>query len=194
MKTLRDLSPQVASLLLLLGFALTCHARVIRLAVDSRETPVYAPNYERLRGRFFGELDPANPLNAIINDIELGPRNSQGKVEYSATFTLLVPRDLTKASGVLWYEVPNRGNSPLNPAPSADAIAAGHILLSSGWQGDLTPRSDLETISVPIARNRDGSDITGPVLARIANLPPGAKTARLDNGFAALRYQIPATH
>ena len=138
----------------------------VRIVVEARETPAYAPNYERLRGRFFGELDPADPLNAIINDIELGPRNSRGKVEYSATFTLLVPRDLSKASGVLWYEVPNRGNSPLNPVPSPDAIAAGHILLSSGWQGDLAPQPDLETISVPIAKNRDGSDITGPVLAQ----------------------------
>src|SRR5947209_13861876 len=188
----RSLSPGAASLLALLAFGLISHARVVRIVVEGRETPAYAPTYERLRGRFFGELDPADPLNAIINDIELGPRNSRGNVEYSATFTLLVPRNLSKASGVLWYEVPNRGNSPLNPFPLPDAIAAGHILLSSGWQGDLPQRPNLETISVPIAKNRDGSAITGPVLARISNLAAGAKTARLDIGYAALRYQIPA--
>jgi hypothetical protein len=93
----------------------------------------------------------------------------------------------------MWYEVPNRGNSPLNPRPSADALAAGHVILSSGWQGDLTPRPGLETITVPIARNRDGSPVTGPVLARLSNLPAHSTTASLEGGFAGLHYQVPAT-
>src|SRR5947209_655252 len=145
----------------------TCTARVTRLQIETREAPSYAPGWERLTGKAFGELDPAHPLNAVIMDIDHAPRNAHGRVEYSATFTLLIPRDLSRASGVLWYEVPNRGNSPLNPRPSADALAAGHILLSSGWQGDLTPREGLETIAVPLAKNPDRSSITGPVLARL---------------------------
>src|SRR5438270_848462 len=96
-------------------------------------------------------------------------QDEEAPTMHGTSFTLLVPRNLSTASGVLWYEVPNRGNSPLNPFPLPDAIAAGHILLSSGWQGDLPQRPNLETISVPIAKNRDGSAITGPVLARISN-------------------------
>jgi hypothetical protein len=129
--------------------------------------------------------------SAVINDILLAPRNTRGKVEYSATFTLLRPVDPAKASGVLWYEVPNRGNSPLNPRPSADALSAGHILLSSGGQGDLTPRAGVETITVPVARNADGSSITGPVLYRISNTR--GPTASLQSGYDGLRYQTPAT-
>ena len=150
-----------------------------------------AGQYERLTGHFYGELDPKDALNAIINDILLALRNARGLVEYSATFTLLRPVDSSKVSGVLWYEVPNRGNSPLNPRPSLDALTAGHILVSSGWQGDLAPRAGLETIAVPVARNADGSPITGPVLYRISNLR--GQTASLQAGYGGLRYQLPAT-
>ena len=120
---------------------------MVRIVVESRESPAFAGRsfgsagqYERLAGRFYGEIDPQDVHNAIINDILLALRNTRGRVEYSATFTLLRPRDSAKASGILWYEVPNRGNSPLNQRPPVDALAAGHVLLSSGWQGDLTPR------------------------------------------------------
>jgi hypothetical protein len=167
-------------------------ARVVRVVMESRDSPAFAAgSYERVTGHFLGELDPSDPLNAVINDLLLAPRNQRGKVEYSATFTLLFPRDASKASGVLWYEVPNRGNSPLNPRPPADALAAGHILLSSGWQGDLAPRPGAETISTPVARNADGSSITGPVLYRISN--SRGSTTSLLNGYAGLRYQTPAT-
>jgi hypothetical protein len=170
-----------------------CHARVLRVTIDSRESPAEAPQYEKLTGRFVGELDPASPINSVINDIGLAVRNSRGKVEYTATFTLLRPKDPAKSSGVMWYEVPNRGNSPVNRRPSADAIAAGNILLSSGWQGDLAPQAGLETIAVPVARNADGSPLTGPVLARLTDLPAGATTASLTGGYSGLRYQYPAT-
>jgi hypothetical protein len=159
--------PHVGILLLVL--AVPAPARVTRLVIEHRET-------ERLTGRFFGSLDPAHPLNGIINDLSLAPRNSAGLVEYSATFTLLLP---AKPDGVLWYEVPNRGNMALSPA-------GGHILVASGWQGDLTPRPGLETITVPIAPN-----VTGPVLARLSNIR--GTTASLETGFAALRYQRPVT-
>ena len=182
-----------ASSIACLIFAAQSQARVVKLTVEFRESPAYAKDYERLTGRFFGELDPADPLNAIINDIALAPRNARGRVEYAATFTLLRPTDRARASGVMWYEVPNRGNSPLNPRPSADALRAGHVIVSSGWQGDLAPRPGLETITVPIARNPDGSSITGPVLARLSNLPAHSSTASLQAGFSALRYQQPAT-
>jgi len=182
----------------LCAIAVHADARVVLVAVENTESPAFAGQsfgaagqYVRLTGHFFGEIDPRDSLNAIVNDIQLAPRNARGMVEYSATFTLLRPLDSAKASGVLWYEVPNRGNSPLNPRPAADALAAGHILLSSGWQGDIAPRAGAETISVPVARNADGSSITGPVLYRVSNAR-GA-TASLTAGYAGLRYQFPAT-
>src|ERR1700719_3795943 len=40
--------------------------------------------YEKVVGRFHGELDPALPLNAVIVDLDKAPRNARGRVEYSA--------------------------------------------------------------------------------------------------------------
>lgn len=175
-------------------------ARLTRIAIENREAPAYqgrafgaAGRYVRLAGRFYGELDPKAARNAIINDIRLAPPNRQGRVEYSATFTLILPEDPARSSGVLLYEVPNRGNSPLNGRGFDDDLAAGHVLVSSGWQGDLVPRPGAETLTVPAARNPDGTSITGPVLARLSNLAAGSTTASLTTGYGGLTYQRPVT-
>lgn len=167
-------------------------AGVVSIAVESRETAPEAPGYERITGHYVGEMDPDSRVNSIINDIQFAPRNAEGKVEYSATFTLLRPADGQNASGVLWYEVPNRGNSPLNRRLPEDALRAGHILLSSGWQGDLAPRERLETIDVPIARQPHDESITGRVLARMSTLEK-TSTLLLESGYGGLHYQTPAT-
>jgi hypothetical protein len=177
-------------------------AHVTKITVEKTESPARqekkagpAGSYEILRGYAHGELDPKNPLNAIITDIQLAPRNSRGMVEYVATFTLFKPVDISKSSGVLLYEVVNRGNSPLAfPGyPLEDSMNAGHAILLSGWQGDVTPAAGMESIEVPVAKNADGGSITGPVLARLYDLPAGSHTASLLNGFGALRYQRPVT-
>ena len=127
--------------------------------------------YERLSGKFYGELDPADPKNALITDIQFAPRNARGKVEYVGTFSLMKPIDLSKASGVLMYSVVNRGNG------AAAASVEGHISLVSGWQGDVVPTATNQTIQVPRAKNPDGSSITGPLVVRI--LDQSGTTARL---------------
>ena len=57
----------------------------------------------------FGELDPNDAHNRIITDIQLAPRNANGKVEYVASFFLVKPIDLSKSSRLMWHDVPNRG-------------------------------------------------------------------------------------
>src|SRR5262245_13411624 len=42
--------------------------------------------YQVITGVAFGEVDPANPQNAVITDLQLAPRNARGKVEYSHNF------------------------------------------------------------------------------------------------------------
>lgn len=177
---------------LALVFCAAAAGRVVKVEVEHRELAKSA-SYEILAGRFFGELDPADPRNAIINDLSLAPKNARGLVEYSATFRMLLPVDVARISGVLVYEVPNRGNSPLDSGSFADDMEAGHVLLSSGWQGDLETRERLQTIHVPVARNADGSPITGAVLARLMDVPAGSSTATLTSGYGGLRYQRPAT-
>jgi hypothetical protein len=184
------------------SFAGTASARVARIAVEKRESPAYkgrsfgkAGQYEILIGHFFGEIDPNDPVNLVINDIKLAPRNTRGMVEYSATFEIAKPIDMAKASGVLLYTVVNRGNGCPQKIPEANcehnvyAYDEGHIGVASGWQGDLRPRADAQTLVAPVAKNPDGSSITGPVMARLSNMPANAKTVNLNN----LTYQRPVS-
>lgn len=169
------MSPRTA-LVVLLMMATPANAQVVRLEIQSREPMSNgqsfgaAGQFEIIRGLIHGEVDPADRRNAIIQDLKLAPRNTRGRVEYIATFALAKPIDMSRASGVLVYTVVNRGNG----APSANA--EGHISLVSGWQGDVVPTANNQTIKVPIARNADGSPITGLVLARFADIAPGSTT------------------
>ena len=160
----------------LFAAAAPASAKVTRIVIDKAksESPTYggksfgkAGQYEKIVGHAYGELDPKDPHNAIIQDIQLAPRNSRGMVEYVATFTLVKPVDMAKANNVLLYEVVNRGRKP-----EVAATDRGYVYLFSGWQGDIPAGSgrggdEPETIEVPVARNPDGSSITGPVLAAL---------------------------
>ena len=141
--------------LLIAASVAALRAEVVRVEVAKREAFANAAQpYEKLTGRFFGEIDPKHPGNAIITDIELAPRNAKGMVEYSATFTILQPADMSKASGVLAYNVPNRGRGTIEGANYwADFRAQGHVLVQSGWQADIAPGAGVETLTVPVARN-----------------------------------------
>jgi len=160
------------------------HADVVKLVVEKREPFTNAGRpYEKLTGRFYGELDVQHPLNAIITDLEHAPRNARGRVEYSATFTILKPVDMTGATGVLVYQVPNRGRAGIEGGGYfADFRAQGHVLVASGWQADIASGAGIETMVTPIARNPDGSSITGPVMSRIADAPAGANTQPIIRG------------
>ncbi|MBZ5610037.1 MAG: hypothetical protein LAP38_17380 [Acidobacteriia bacterium] len=180
-----------------LACAVSAQARITRIVIEHRDSPAYqgrsfgqVGTYERLTGHIYGELDPKDPLNAIVTDLGLAPRNQRGMVEYSATFSLAKPLDLAKASRVLIYEVPNRGRSALaggstNAGAMADLFNGGHVLLSSGWQGDIPPTPGMETLVVPVAKNSDGSSITGPILVRFVDMPSGAATLPITGGLGA---------
>jgi hypothetical protein len=147
--------------------------------------------YEQVRGTASGELNPLDRRNAVITDIHLAPRNANGKVEYTTTFTLLKPVDMSRASGVLVYGISNRGGRALgfgnigvtatNPAGDGFDQRTGNVYLASGWQGDLVfaPATAAETIDVPVARNPDGSSVTGPTFARFVAVAGNVNTRPL---------------
>jgi hypothetical protein len=190
--------PGATALAALLAFAWSgaSEARITRIVLDEPNQSVPGVcAYEKLNGRAFGEVDPADRRNAIIQDIELSPRNGNGKVEYVATFSLMRPVYPCKASGVLMYSVVNRGNGAPTPGPE------GHVSVVSGWQGDLLPvPSDLPTpqpvqprqrLRVPIAVNRDGSKVTGPNLVRFVNA--SGSTVEMGNPFGGPTRYRPLT-
>lgn len=138
-----------------------------------------AGTYQKIRGTATGQIDPDDPKNKVITDIALAPRNADGMVEYAMDFFILKPSDASKGNKKLFFEVNNRGAKQFgsfnqsaggnNPSTTADAgtgflMNQGYTLAWAGWDGeianDATP--DLLKITLPVARNPDGSAITGP--------------------------------
>jgi hypothetical protein len=192
-----SLPSEVALAVALLAWAPPSHAKVTKIVIDSKTSPAFcdaqspikpclagqtapsfgsAGQFEIIRGRAFGELDPKNPLNAIVQDIELG-KDPDGKVRYTATFQLVKPIDMSKGSHLLWQDVPNRGGRlTINTIERGNGDAG----LSSGWQGDnsgttaqnLVGADGVSTndwVAVPIAKQAGGKPVTGTVLGRIVN-------------------------
>jgi Alpha/beta hydrolase domain len=167
--------------------------------------------YERIIGKGFGELTPGDRHNSVIVDIGLAPRNANGKVEYSFDFYILKPTDLSKGNHKVFYEAPNRGSKLFgnfnrstggnDPAAMNDPAATflapqGYTMVWSGWDfGAGVDNSNFNTtITLPIAKNPDGSSITGPAYEYIVS--PGASyalnypAATIDQAKAVLTHRV----
>ena len=118
-------------------------------------------------------------------------KTDKGKVAYLLNFYILKPVNLTRLDrslngyGKMFYEPPNRGGKTWtalgrvsgggdDPATITDPtilansflMPRGYTLVWSGWE-PLVPLADLGTaldasVALPIAKNPDGSTITGP--------------------------------
>lgn len=84
--------------------------------------------YVRIRGTARGMLDPNAPENAGIIDLDKAPRNAHGLVEYATDFDILRPKDPLRGSGILVYDVTNRGSKRifnlLDDVPANDPARA----------------------------------------------------------------------
>ena len=158
-------------------------ARIIRIEITSVESPAFegrtfgtVGQYEKLRGKAYGEINPADPRNAVITDIELAPRSARGTVTYSMDIYILKPIDLSKGNHRLFIDVNNRGEMRVdrlndgsggnNPTAAAHAgtgfiMNLGYTIVANGWDPGAPPESQM-TVTVPVAKNPDGSIITGP--------------------------------
>ena len=92
---------------------------------------------------------------------------------------------------MLRYDAPNRGNILTMPNPGvtpgdAEFLERGYALLYAAWQGDVPKSSPARlTLTVPVAKNPDGSSITGAYRAELipATLTPAmARPAGVFNG------------
>ncbi len=111
--------------------------------------------YVKVTARATIAVDPADPRNAGIADIDKAPRNARGLVEATADVVLLRPADPLRGNGTLLIDVPNRGtklapqgfDDVAQPAASeankaADAgigftQAQGFTIAWIGWQADI---------------------------------------------------------
>ncbi|HEX4555828.1 MAG TPA: alpha/beta hydrolase domain-containing protein [Xanthobacteraceae bacterium] len=173
---MRRAIPIIAGVVLLTTAA---EARVTRIEI-LRAEPFAAGQafgnvgpYQKVVGRFHGELDPAAPLNATIVDLDKAPRNARGQVEYASDFYILRPTDLAKGNGALLYDVNNRGNkraliqfnsAPASNDPSTPAQAGngflmrqGYSVVWSGWIPGLPADNNALRIEVPAATGASGA-------------------------------------
>src|SRR5262245_37292777 len=90
--------PLLCAVLLLLP-AWRAQAEVTRVEIASRTDVAggrefgLAGAYEKVVGRVYFEVDPANAHNRIIADVERAPRNAAGRVEFSSDFYILRPKE-----------------------------------------------------------------------------------------------------
>ncbi|WP_439597545.1 alpha/beta hydrolase domain-containing protein [Falsiroseomonas sp.] len=159
------------ALALAMGGALPAAAEVTRFEILAREAPALGGREfgargtaEKITARATLALDPANPRNAVIVDLDRAPRNAQGRVEATTDVVILRP---ARPNGTLLFEVLNRGRkllpgwvqdtegtAGLRLAQPGDAgngflLDQGFTLVWAGWQHDSPQGADLLRIALP---------------------------------------------
>jgi hypothetical protein len=168
----------VACVVALLLITTAASAEVVRIEILERDN---VGKYERLIGRVYFAIDPANPANRAIADLRLAPANASGLVEFSSDVMFLRPRTSDRSLGTVFVEVVNRGNDQslglmsgavgrpnVSPADwdlgDRFVLEQGFTLAFLGWQFDVPPAQGLG-LRAPVAPVR-GTVRTNYVHAR----------------------------
>ena len=134
--------------------------------------------YEEIVGKVYYSLDPDNPRNKSIADLDKAPRDAAGRVAFVADLFVLVPKDKSHGNGVALFDVLNRGRKNMLNAfnrspPSFDPNAPldlgdgflmqqGYMLVWVGWQFDLPHRGGLMGLEAPPVLE-NGKPVVGKV-------------------------------
>jgi len=111
--------------------------------------------YEKLTGTIDFAVDPKEPHNARITDIDRATPAADKRVHFTSDVMVLKPVDPARGNGVLLFEVVNRGNilllnkfnsaaSSRNPTTTEEfgngyLMREGYTLVFVGWEFDLAP-------------------------------------------------------
>jgi hypothetical protein len=181
-----------------LAVALPARAEVTRVVISKR-TAIAQSEYEKIAATVFFAVDPKDPHNAIVVDLDKAPRTPDGKVEFSSDLYIIRPKDPVRGNGSVLMEVPNRGERHAlvdfnragpNPDPETQddlgdnfLMRFGFTLAWVGWESDLDDPT-LMRIRLPATAGRSVAPGLGFVAVRdvAAWFKRGA-----DNG-AAIRY------
>src|ERR1700722_17046037 len=140
-------------------------AEVLRVEVTERQDiPEYG--YEQIRGKAYFAIDPKNPVNAVIADLDKAPKNADGLVEFSADLLTIWPKT-GSGNNVALVDVVNRGLTTafrLNRTAGGNLGGQGFLIICIGWEFDVAARNGPIRINVPVATG-NGAPITGTVRA-----------------------------
>ena len=124
--------------------------------------------YTKIEGVAIGVLNPNDPLNSVIVDLDKAPTNVDGLVEYSVEVAIAKPEG--KGNGSLIYSVLNRGRkldlyffnwipeirfftNSLVAEDVGDGLAMkeGFTFVWSGWDGSIQPGGGRLVANFPVA-------------------------------------------
>jgi hypothetical protein len=157
---MRTIAALAACIAVLPGLA---NAEVTKVTIASRAVVANGQSfgsvgpYEKLTGTIEFALDPANPHNKPIIDLDAAPRDSDGRVHFTADLYVLQPADPSRGNGTLLFEIANRGRKgilprfnrsggsqdPTAPADFGDGFLMkdGYTIVWVGWQFDVVAPS-----------------------------------------------------
>ena len=149
--------------------------------------------YVWVEGVASGEVDPTHPGNAMIEGIDLAPRNPRGMVEYHTDFVVLRPADAATRPVRLLYEVNNRGrkmifanvcagaagNVPRTEADVGNAfpLRRGFTLVWSGWDAGAPRANGGLAMDAPVAL-KGGTAVTRRIRGNSSPAPASARWRR----------------
>ena len=165
---------------LIVGIALApreATAKVVKVKMNNREVVATTSEhsrsgpYEVIKGILYLEVDPDDPANQRIVDLNLAPRNGRGKVEFSTEFELHKPVNPDRGNHRLLYFVNNRGDKLGNwhfnhQAGKNWLYSQGWSYLWCGWNCDVIESDQKLNIKVPVASEK-GKAITGKIYAEM---------------------------
>src|ERR1043165_3631605 len=151
----------VSAVLLIAMLTGAASARVVRVEITSRadiengKAFGNAGPYEKITGRVFFAVDPANPHNRQIVDLDKAPRNAQGEVEFSADLYLLKPKDMSNGNQSVLFEVSNRGgrgivflaNGREGEFGDGFLMPQGYTIAWGGWEVDASTQGEHPRLS-----------------------------------------------
>jgi hypothetical protein len=134
--------------------------------------------YERIDGTVRFAVDPLHAANQAIVDLDKAERDAEGRVHFSADFSILQPTDPARGSRRLLFEVTNRGRRNVSrhlnrakvPPVLTDEIDPGDGFMMRhgwtvawcGWQWDVVPGPGLLGLDPPQALE-NGQPISGRI-------------------------------
>jgi hypothetical protein len=173
----------VAAAILWAAASSSAEARVVKLVVESTRPIGDGKSfgepgpYERLDGTVWFEVDPRDPLNAVIVNVDKAPKNAKGLVEFSAPFVIIKPVNTARGNQKILYGINNRGNNielPFQSVPPGGVGASadihdglfyrlGYTFVDAGWAGDIATAPPRIGANLPVAVRPDGQPIVAPI-------------------------------
>ena len=153
-----------------LALSSPARADLTRLDIKTR-ADIGSSGVEKIVGIAHFEVDPKDPRNRVIADIDKAPRNASGRVEFSSDFYALQLKDATKANGIALVDVVNRGRKvvvtgftrggSIDPSSEADLgdrflLDRGFTLVWIGWEFDVRRQNGLMGVALPSAQGIGG--------------------------------------